>query len=364
LNVGAARSFSLCAVTSVASSSMISDRSASMPRGPELLPTLFHAASLRESMKATAHAGRSRGVAMAKGPLHWLSAQVSRGITEMPRNGAWVLSKMLDSSGSPREGAASATRRVSARVADVLPGHDSVEARLKRAEVAVARSKQAEQAALADAREADNLAQTAKEVAEQGRQQIREMTQDGKQEVERRAQEVRRSLEHEVAEERERAGREVADRLERIKAEVQDRTNKSRQDAEEAAARAQQRIAQAHEELAKARALAAEATRAAQEAADQARRQARVVAEHADRDADTADRALDAARSTEQALAHETARAVRAEQAYTAPQHLTEHTKAELLEIAQPLDIAGARQMTKVQLVRSIQRASKAKART
>jgi hypothetical protein len=88
------------------------------------------------------------------------------------------------------------------------------------------------------------------------------------------------------------------------------------------------------------------------------------VAEHADHDADTADRALDDARATEQALAHETARAVQAEHAYTVPQRLGEHTKAELLEIAQPLDIVGARRMTKVQLVRSIQQASKAKART
>jgi colicin import membrane protein len=301
---------------------------------------------------------------MAKGPLHWLSAQVSHGITEMPRNGAWVLSKMIDSSGSPREGAASAARRVSATVADALPGHDSVEARVKRAEVAVARAKQAEQAALADAREADSLAQAAKEVADQGRQRIREMTQDGKQEIERRAQEARRSLEREVAEERERAGREVADRLERIKSDVQDRTNKSRQDAEEAAARAQQRIAQAHEELARARALAAEATRAAQEAADQARQHARVVAEHADHDAAAAERVLDDSHSTEEALAHETARAVGAEQAHTAPERLSERTKAELLQIAQPLDIAGARRMTKVQLVRSIQRASKTKTRT
>jgi len=84
----------------------------------------------------------------------------------------------------------------------------------------------------------------------------------------------------------------------------------------------------------------------------------------ADQNAGTADRLLADARGTEDLLADETARAVQAERQYDVPERLSEHTKAELLDIAHPLEIQGAGRMTKDQLVRSIQRASRAKART
>ena len=114
--------------------------------------------------------------------------------------------------------------------------------------------------------------------------------------------------------------------------------------------------------MADARRLAAEATQAAKEAADQAHRQARAVAEKAQHNVGAADRVLDDARGTEEVLAGETARAVRAERQYEAPQRLADHTKAELVTLAQPLQIQGAARMNKEQLVRSIQRASRAKA--
>jgi hypothetical protein len=74
-------------------------------------------------------------------PVHWLSGQASAGVKELPRNGAWLLSRIV---GSPRSAAGStggaatdAARRVSAAVVDALPGaRDSVEQRLKRAEAA------------------------------------------------------------------------------------------------------------------------------------------------------------------------------------------------------------------------------------
>jgi hypothetical protein len=46
------------------------------------------------------------------------------------------------------------------------------------------------------------------------------------------------------------------------------------------------------------------------------------------------------------------------------PEKLTDYTKAELLDIAQPLDITGATRMPKSQLVRAIRSASRGKART
>jgi colicin import membrane protein len=301
--------------------------------------------------------------------MHWLFAQASTGIKDLPRNGAWVLSRVVESptstAGSVSGSATDAARRISAAVADVLPGsHDSVEVRLKRAEAAVARAKQAEQEALAQARNADNLAEVAKAVTEEGRQRQREAAREGKQEIDRRAQEARRSLEHQVGQEREQASQEVTDRLEKLRAEVEAHTLQARQDADEAAKRAQEQIAQAHEQMTAARTLAAEATRAAQEAADQAHQQARAVAEQADLNAGSADRALADARGTEELLATETARAIQAEREYEVPERLDERTKAELLDIAHPLQISGVARMSKEQLVRSIQRASRAKART
>jgi hypothetical protein len=65
----------------------------------------------------------------------------------------------------------------------------------------------------------------------------------------------------------------------------------------------------------------------------------------------------------EESVATETARAVQAEREYEAPERLDAHTKAELLDIAYPLQIRGAARMKKDQLVRSIQRASRTKAR-
>ena len=301
--------------------------------------------------------------------VHWLFAQASTGIKDLPRNGAWVLSRAVESptsaAGSVSGSATDAARRISAAVADVLPGSpDSVEVRLKRAEAAVARAKQAEQEALDQARNADNLAEVAKAVTEEGRQRQREAAREGKQEIDRRAQEARRSLEHQVGQEREQASQEVTDRLEKLRAEVEAHTLQARQDADEAAKRAQEQIAQAHEQMTAARTLAAEATRAAQDAADQAHQQARAVAEQADLNAGSADRALADARGTEELLATETARAIQAEREYEVPERLDERTKAELLDIAHPLQISGVARMSKEQLVRSIQRASRAKART
>ena len=119
---------------------------------------------------------------------------------------------------------------------------------------------------------------------------------------------------------------------------------------------AQALIEDAHQQMAEARALAAEATAAAQEAADQAHAHVRAVAEKAEAQTGSAERVVEDApgRGT---LADEAARAVRAEQEQPTPARLSEHTKAELVELAQPLQIQGASRMTKDELVRAVRRA-------
>jgi len=308
-----------------------------------------------------------RRVVMAVHPVRWLAVQASTGVKDLPRNGAWTLSKLLAAPGGGAKSAgqvvADTARRASVAVAEALPGGtNSVEARLARAEEAVTRAKQSEQDALVQAREADSKAEAARTAAEEGKQRLREAQREAKQEVDRLAQEARRRLEEQVEREREQARQETDERVAAVDAEVRSQTEKLRADAEEAAERAQRSIALAHEQMADARRLAAEATQAAQEAAEQAHRQARAVAEKAQRNLGAADRVLDDARGTEQVLEGEAARAVRAERHFQAPPRLADRTKAELVTLAEPLQIPGAARMNKEQLVRSIQRASRAKA--
>ncbi|HZD98694.1 MAG TPA: Rho termination factor N-terminal domain-containing protein [Micromonosporaceae bacterium] len=87
------------------------------------------------------------------------------------------------------------------------------------------------------------------------------------------------------------------------------------------------------------------------------------MADEAEERAGSADRRLKAARGTEDALATTAARAVRQEQTTEVPEKLTDYTKAELLDIAQPMEISGASRMPKSQLVRAIRTASRAQAR-
>jgi hypothetical protein len=88
------------------------------------------------------------------------------------------------------------------------------------------------------------------------------------------------------------------------------------------------------------------------------------VAEKAEEQLGSADQVVEDARRAEGALADEAARAVRAEQEQQPPAPLNERTKAELVELAQPLQIEGASRMTKDQLVRAVRSASRARQRS
>ena len=302
-------------------------------------------------------------------PVQWLSSRAATGLTDLPRNGAWVLSKVLGSPAAVAEsatsGATDGVRRLTAVVADTVPGaHDSVEIRLKRAESAVDRAKKAEQEALAEAQDAGARADLAKSVADDGKQRLRDATRDGKQEVDRRTQQARDHHGQLIEQEREKASREIGARLEQLTQDVQEQVDSARHDAEEAAARAQVRIDEAHQQMSAARALAGAATEAAQEVAERAHQQARAIADEAEQRAGSADQRLKAARGTEAALATTAARAVQDEQTTAVPEKLTDYTKAELLDVAEPLAISGASRMPKSQLVRAIRTASRAQART
>ena len=96
-------------------------------------------------------------------PVSWVASHAASGLRDVPRNGAWLLSKALGPPVSATESAVQDTsddtsdglRRMTIAVADKLPGGpDSVGIKLKRAETAVARAKEAERQALAEAQTA------------------------------------------------------------------------------------------------------------------------------------------------------------------------------------------------------------------
>jgi uncharacterized phage infection (PIP) family protein YhgE len=288
-------------------------------------------------------------------PAGWLAS----GVKDLPRNGAWLLSKALRSPIVATESAAQDTsdglRRMTVAVADRLPGGpDTVGIKLKRAEAAVAKAKEAESRALAEAQVASERADNAKAVSEEGKQRIREATREGKQEVDRRTQEAREHYTRLINQERDKASQEVAERMEQLTTSLNAEAERARAEAEQAAEHARALIEDAHQQMAEARQLAAEATAAAQEAADLAREQARAVAEKAEERAGSADRIVDDAQRAEGALATVAARAAEAED-------LRSQTKADLTELARSLGIQGASRMTKDQLIRTVRSASRAR---
>ncbi len=302
-------------------------------------------------------------------PLRWTSHQAATGLKDLPRNTAWLLSKVLAApsgvTDAATEGVTDSVRRMSVAVAGSLPGtHEAVEIRLRRAEAAVAGAKHAEQEALAEAQRANALAESAKNLSAEGKERVRQAARDGKQEVDRRTQVVREQYAQLVDKEHDKASRDADIALERITAEVQSDIEKAREVAQAAAEMAQDRINSAHQQMAAARSLAAEATAAAERVADEAHQQARAIADDAQQRASSAESVVDGARRTQGALARNTARAVRKEQAQDGPAKLAEHTKGELLELAQPLEVPGASRMTKADLVKAIRSASRAQARS
>jgi hypothetical protein len=92
-------------------------------------------------------------------PASWVASHAASGVRDLPRNGVWLLSKALrppvDATESTVHDASDGLRRVTMAVADKLPvATDSLGMKLKRAETAVARAKEAERRALVEAAQA------------------------------------------------------------------------------------------------------------------------------------------------------------------------------------------------------------------
>ena len=126
-------------------------------------------------------------------PARWVAGHAASGLRDLPRNGAWLVSKVLRSSVAATESAAHDTsdglRRVTIAVADVSRrarfGGDQAQAGRRRRSPG---RKRPEQQALAEAQTASEQADAAKAVSEDAKRRVREATREGKQEVQRRTQ--------------------------------------------------------------------------------------------------------------------------------------------------------------------------------
>lgn len=253
-------------------------------------------------------------------PVQWVTRTAATGLRDLPSNTAWLASRTL---AAPSAVARAATtgitanvRRMAEAAADHLPGaRDTVEARLRQAQAAVASARQAESDALATAQHVKELAEGAKQSADEGQARVRQALQDAHQEVDRRMRAARVRFAQLLDRERQKAGRETAAVVQRVTAQVRSTVDKSRGVAQAAAELAQEQIHNAAQQMAAARSLAAQAAAAAERLANEAREQARTMTGHAPAatstgDGVTGDSAADLAYRSEQTVTGQTTRVV------------------------------------------------------
>jgi colicin import membrane protein len=299
-------------------------------------------------------------------PLHWLSDHASAGLRELPSNTAWLLSRALqpaESAGSAAETAAAGTRdkarKLGASVADVVPGGDSVEIRMKRARAAAERAREAEEEALAAAEESKRSSDEAGQVAKANKVRLAQLERELNRRVEQLVAEARRAADERVERERAAVRAEADQELEQQQQAAAAETQAAQHDAKAAQERAKALVAEASERLVEARELADEATQAARAAAEEAHRQAQALADDAEQQARAADEKVAAAEQVghaTEATAKDTARRLRSDQVNG---DLESRSKPELLDLAAAIDIEGRTAMSKSELISAIEKASR-----
>jgi colicin import membrane protein len=302
-------------------------------------------------------------------PMRWFSEQARTGLSELPSNAAWLLSRALapveaagSASGSAASGTQDRARKVGASVLDAAPiGGDSVETRMKRARAAAERAREAEEQAVEAARVAKERADHARRVAERGRARVTEVKRETNRGVERRIAEARRDADEAIKREREAAQADAEEELRQAQAEVAAETEDAQRDGEAAQERAKELVEEATRRLAEARRVADEATEAARAAADEAHRQAQQLVNEAEQQANDADAQAAAAEEVRERSKTTAKRTVRELEGDATNGSLESYNKTELLDLAATIDIEGRTQMTKAELVDAIAKASRTK---
>jgi hypothetical protein len=288
------------------------------------------------------------------------------GLREMPSNAAWLLSQVFKPAEAIGTAAESATagardrgRKVGAAIVDAAPvGRDSVEIRVRLAEDAAERAREAEDRAVEAARESKVLADHARQVSKRGRARMREVERETSRHVERRLAEAQRDADEFVKRERQAAEADAEEQRREVQEEVDNKIEEAQRDAEESQRGAQELVEDATEKLAEARRLADEAAEAARAAADEANRQAQQLASQAEQqssDAEARVKATELLGDDLVATAKQTARELRD----TTNGGLKSYSKPELVELAASIGINAPTNMTKPELVGAITKASR-----
>ena len=292
------------------------------------------------------------------------------GLREMPSNAAWLVSRALrpaDAIGSAAEsagaGARDRGRKVKAAVVDAAPiGGDSVEVRMRRAQDAGERAREAEDRAVEAARESKDLAAHVRQVSERGRARLKQVEQETSRQVKQRVAQAQKAADEFVKQEREAAEADAEEERQEVQEEIDDEIGDAQRDAEASQERAEELVEDATEKLAEARRLADEAAEAARAAAEEANRQAEQIAGEAEQQASDAEERVKVA---EQLRGHAAATAKRTARELSGDLTnggLKSYNKPELVELAASIGIKGRTNMTKGELVRAITNASRAKA--
>ncbi|MGN6175631.1 MAG: hypothetical protein ACTHPS_22175 [Streptosporangiaceae bacterium] len=315
-------------------------------------------------------------------PVRRLSRITATGLTELPDNAAWLLSKALRpalsaasgvssvgegisdaaSSAADAAGAAGSTVRHKARAArrsvvEAMPviGHDSVAALMKDADTAAERARDQEARALSLAQEAKDSADESARVAHECDEFVQQVRREAERNVAAAMDEARERLERE----RRDAEAEAQKEIEKAQAQASARTREADRNAEQAQARASEAIQEASQALMEARDRASQAAAAAKEVAAQASQEADQLAKHAQKRAAEAERRVAEAgqlrRSTNSAGADRRGSAASsADVIVREREDLGALTKRELLRLTEDLDVDGRSSMNKSELIDAI----------
>ena len=314
-----------------------------------------------------------------------LSRITRTGLTELPDNAAWLLSKALRpalsaasgvssvgegisdaaSSAADAAGAAGSTVRHKARgarrsVVEAMPviGHDSVAALMKDADIAAGRARDQEARALSLAQEAKDSADESARVAHECDEFVQQVRRESERNVAAAMDEARERLERE----RRDAEAEAQKDVEKAQAQASARTREADRNAEQAQARASEAIQEASQALIEARDRASQAAAAAKEVAAQASQEADQLAKHAQKRAAEAERRVTEAGQLRQSTNNagpdrRGSAASSADVIVREREDLGALTKRELLRLTEDLDVDGRSSMNKSELIDAISHA-------
>jgi colicin import membrane protein len=296
-----------------------------------------------------------------------LSEQTRTGLREMPSNAAWLLSRVLKpaeavgaAAGSATAGARERGRKVTTAVVDAVPiGGDSVDSRMKRAQEASERAREAEIHAAEAAHESKARSDYARVLSERGRARLKEVEREMARYVRQHVAEAQKAADEAVERERRAAESDAEEEQRQVRAEVDEEIEEARRDAEASRQHAEELVEDATEKLAEARRLADEAAEATRAAAEEANRQARNLADDAQQQAHDAEARVKATHQIRQQSRTTAKRAGRELDRDSSHGGLESYNKPELVKLAASIGIDKRTHMTKGELADAIAKASR-----